>query len=241
MTSSGPTNPLTALGPVEQLRAGRLGRRLPQLFVGLALYGFSMAMMLRSDLGLAPWDVLTEGLSRLLPLSFGMITILVSGVVLLLWIPLRQPPGLGTIANAVVVGIAVDVGLAVLRTPSSLVVQGLLLIGGLVANGLAGAIYMGSQLGPGPRDGLMTGLSRRTGQSLRLVRTGIEVVVLSSGFLLGGTVGVGTVLYAVGIGPLTQRFLPLVAVRLDRDRGPRASAAPSAEPAPARDGGAGPW
>lgn len=215
MTSSARPSPLAALGPLEQLRAGRLARRLPQLVVGLALYGFSMAMMLRSDLGLAPWDVLTEGLSLRLPLSFGTITVVVSAVVLLMWVPLRQRPGLGTVANVFVVGIAVDVGLAVLRTPSSLVLQALLLVGGLVLNGLAGAVYLGSQLGPGPRDGLMTGLARRTGRSLRLVRTGIEVLVLGAGFLLGGTVGVGTVLYAVGIGPLTQRFLPLVAVRLD--------------------------
>ncbi|SDS64760.1 Uncharacterized membrane protein YczE [Friedmanniella luteola] len=241
MTSSSPSSPLTSLGPLEQLRAGRLGRRIPQLLVGLALYGFSMAMMLRSDLGLAPWDVLTEGLSLRLPLSFGTITVLVSALVLLMWVPLRQRPGLGTVANVFVVGIAVDLGLAALRTPSSLVLQVLLLIGGLVANGLAGAVYMGSQLGPGPRDGLMTGLARRTGGSLRLVRTGIEVVVLGIGFLLGGTVGVGTVLYAVGIGPLTQRFLPLVAVRLEaRPTAPRTAApsTPAPQSAPASTPGA---
>jgi uncharacterized membrane protein YczE len=222
------------LGPLEQLRAGQLGRRLPQLFAGLALFGFSMAMMLRSDLGLAPWDVLTEGLAHRLPLTFGTITIAVSVVVLLLWVPLRQRPGLGTIANVFVVGVAVDVGLAVLSTPSSLVLQVLLLVGGLVANGLAGGAYIGSQFGPGPRDGLMTGLARRTGASLRLVRTGIEVVVLATGFLLGGTVGVGTVLYALGIGPLTQFFLRRFAVRLDprphagTPAGPRS--APTATP-----------
>ena len=218
---------LLDIGPVEQLRAGRLARRLPQLFLGLALFGFSMAMMLRSDLGLAPWDVLTEGLAHRLPLTFGTITIIVSVVVLLMWVPLRQRPGLGTIANVFVVGVAVDVGLAVLRTPSSLVLQVLLLVGGLVANGLAGAVYIGSQFGPGPRDGLMTGLAARTGASLRLVRTGIEVVVLVTGFLLGGTVGVGTVLYAVGIGPLVQLFLPFVAVRL-----PALASAPAGDPQP---------
>jgi uncharacterized membrane protein YczE len=218
VTPSDSASPLTALGPLEQLRAGRLGRRLPQLLVGLSLYGFSLAMMLRSDLGLAPWDVLTEGLASRLPLSFGTITILVGALVLLMWIPLRQRPGLGTIANVFVVGITVDLGLAVLQTPSSLVLQVLLLVGGLVANGLAGAVYIGSQLGPGPRDGLMTGLARRTGASLRLVRTGIEVVVLAAGFLLGGTVGVGTVLYAIGIGPLMQLFLPHVVVRLEARR-----------------------
>ena len=222
MTTSAPT----ALGPLEQLRAGRLARRLPQLYVGLALYGFSMAMMLRSGLGLAPWDVLHEGLARWLPLSYGTITVVVGAVVLLLWVPLRQRPGLGTVSNVVVIGLAVDLGLAVLTTPSSLVLQVLLLVGGVVANGLAGAVYIGSQFGAGPRDGLMTGLARRTGASLRLVRTGIEVVVLGTGFLLGGTVGLGTVLYAVAIGPLVQLFLPHVAVRLDARPGPVPAAAP---------------
>ena len=211
----------TALGPVEQLRAGQLGRRLPQLYLGLVLYGFSMAMMVRSDLGLAPWDVLHEGLTRWLPWSYGTVTIAVGVVVLLMWIPLRQRPGLGTISNVVVIGLSVDLGLALLSTPTSLLLKVSLLVLGVVGNGLAGAVYIGSQFGAGPRDGLMTGLARRTGASLRLVRTGIEVTVLGLGFLLGGTVGLGTVLYAVGIGPLIQLFLPYVAVRLT----PRTSAA----------------
>ena len=133
MTTSAPS----ALGPLQQLRAGRLARRLPQLYLGLALYGFSMAMMLRSDLGLAPWDVLHEGLERWVPLSYGTITIVVGALVLLMWVPLRQRPGLGTISNVFVVGIAADLGLAVLRTPGPLVLQVLLLVGGVVANGLA--------------------------------------------------------------------------------------------------------
>ena len=204
----------TVLGPVDQLRAGQLGRRLPQLYLGLVLYGFSMAMMVRSDLGLAPWDVLHEGLTRWLPWSYGTVTIAVGVVVLLMWIPLRQRPGLGTVSNVVVIGLSVDLALAVLSTPTSLLLKVALLVLGVVGNGLAGAVYIGSQFGAGPRDGLMTGLARRTGASLRLVRTGIEVTVLALGFLLGGTVGLGTVLYAVGIGPLIQLFLPYVAVRL---------------------------
>ena len=228
--------PPTALGPLEQLRAGRLARRLPQLYLGLALYGFSMAMMLRSELGLAPWDVLHEGLERWLPLSYGTITVVVGAVVLLMWVPLRQRPGLGTLSNVVVIGLTVDLGLAVLTTPSSLVLQVLLLVGGVVANGLAGAVYLGSQFGAGPRDGLMTGLARRTGASLRLVRTGIEVVVLGTGFLLGGTVGLGTVLYAVAIGPLVQLFLPHVAVRLGAH--PVTVPAAPAPPVPATGPGA---
>ena len=204
----------TALGPVDQLRAGQLARRLPQLYLGLVLYGFSMAMMLRSNLGLAPWDVLHEGLTRWLPWSYGTVTIAVGVVVLLMWIPLRQRPGLGTVSNVLVIGLSVDLSLALLSTPTSLLLKVLLLVLGVVGNGLAGAVYIGSQFGAGPRDGLMTGLARRTGASLRLVRTGIEVTVLGLGFLLGGTVGLGTVLYAVGIGPLIQLFLPYVAVRL---------------------------
>ena len=180
------------------------GRRLPQLFCGLALYAVSMAMQIRSGLGLNPWDVLHEGLTRQTPLSFGVITAITGAVVLLLWIPLRQRPGIGTVANVVVIAAVVDVALAARIA---------LLVGGVVLNGVATAAYVGARLGPGPRDGLMTGLSARTGRSVRLVRTCIEVAVLGCGWLLGGTVGVGTVLYALAIGPLTQAFLPFFAVR----------------------------
>ena len=227
MTPSDPTAP-TTLGPLQQLRAGRLARRLPQLYLGLALYGFSMAMMVRSDLGLSPWDVLHQGLARYLPVSYGTVTVLVGVAVLLLWVPLRLRPGLGTASNVVVIGVAVDVGLAVLTTPSSLAARVLLLVLGVVGNGLAGAVYIGSQFGPGPRDGLMTGLARRTGLSLRLVRTGIEVSVLTLGFLLGGTLGAGTVLYALAIGPLVQLFLPVVGVRLAPVTGPPSTAGTTA-------------
>lgn len=178
------------------------------------LYGFSMAMMLRSDLGLDPWDVLHQGLTRYVPLSFGTVTIVVGAAVLLLWIPLRQWPGLGTVLNVVVVGLAADVGLSLIPRPDLIVVRVLLLVGGVVANGLASATYLGSQFGPGPRDGLMTGLANRTHVSIRLIRTAIELSVLGGGFVLGGTVGLGTVLYAATIGPLIQLFLPRVTVRL---------------------------
>lgn len=206
---------LAPLGPVEQLRAGRLGRRVPQLLIGLFLFGFSMAMLIEADLGLDPWDVLHQGLTRYVPLSFGTVTILVSAVVLLLWIPLRQKPGLGTICNVFVVGLSADFGLWLLPTPDQWAVRIPLMIFAVVLNGVAGAVYIGSQLGPGPRDGLMTGLVWRTGGSLRLIRTGIEAVVLVVGFVLGGTVGPGTVLYAVTIGPLVQFFLPWFGVLLD--------------------------
>ncbi|GAA5121875.1 membrane protein [Pseudonocardia adelaidensis] len=189
------------------------GRRLPQLFCGLALYAVSMAMQIRSGLGLNPWDVLHEGLTKQTPLSFGAITAITGVIVLLLWIPLRQRPGVGTVANVLVIAATIDVALALLPAPDALAGRIALLVGGVVLNGVATASYVGARLGPGPRDGLMTGLSARTGRSVRVVRTCIEVVVLACGWLLGGTVGVGTVLYALAIGPLTQAFLPFVAVR----------------------------
>lgn len=208
--------PLADLNPLEQLRAGRLERRIPQLLVGLWLYGFAMAMFIRSQLGLDPWDVFHAGLQELLGWTFGTVVIVVGFAVLLLWIPLRQWPGVGTVANAVVIGIATDVTLLLIPPAPNWVVGALLLVGGLVINGLAGALYIGAQLGPGPRDGLMTGFARRTGWSLRLIRTGIELSVLAIGWLLGGPVGAGTVLYALCIGPLVQFFLPLVTVRLNQ-------------------------
>jgi uncharacterized membrane protein YczE len=199
------------LRPIPVTR--RPARRLPQLFAGLALYGASMAMQIRSGLGLNPWDVLHEGLTEQTPLSFGLITAITGAVVLLLWIPLRQRPGIGTVANVVVIAVAVDVALALLPAPDALPVRIALLLGGVVLNGVATAAYVGARLGPGPRDGLMTGFAARTGRSVRLVRTCIEVTVLAAGWLLGGTVGVGTVLYALAIGPLTQAFLPFFVVR----------------------------
>jgi uncharacterized membrane protein YczE len=184
------------------------GRRLPQLVAGLALYGVSMAMQVRATLGVNPWDVFHQGLARNLPLSFGLVTAVVGVVVLLLWLPLRQRPGVGTVANVVVIAITVDVGLALIPPPSALPARIGLLVGAVVLNGVASAAYIGVRLGPGPRDGLMTGLAARTGWSIRLVRTGIELTVLTAGWLLGGTVGLGTVAYALAIGPLTQAFLP---------------------------------
>jgi uncharacterized membrane protein YczE len=208
------TDTLANLGPREQLRAGRMPRRLVQLVVGLWLYGTSMAMMIRSALGLDPWDVFHSGLMSRAGLSFGVIVTIVGALVLLAWIPLRQMPGVGTVANVLVIGVATDVSLWLMPAPESVLVRVLLLLGGILLNGLAGALYIGAQLGPGPRDGLMTGIARRTRFSLRLVRTTIEVAVLVIGFALGGVVGVGTVLYALAIGPLVQKMLPWVVVRL---------------------------
>ena len=195
-------------------------RRLPQLFGGLVLYGTSMAMQLRATLGLDPWDVFHQGVARHLPVTFGTVVAITGVAVLLLWIPLRQRPGIGTIANVIVIAVSVDVALALIAEPTGLPARIALLVAGIVLNGVASAAYIGARLGPGPRDGLMTGLAARTGWSIRLVRTGIELTVLATGWLLGGTVGVGTVIYALAIGSLTQAFLPWFAVS---PRGSRAS------------------
>ena len=212
-----PRRVLTDLGPLAQLRAGRLGRRLPQLYVGLVLYGLSIALMVRSHLGNAPWDVLHSGLAGHLPLSLGEALVIVSFLVMLLWIPLREVPGIGTISNAIVIGVAADVFLSLLDQPGAMWLRGVLMVGGVVVCGLATAMYIGAQLGRGPRDGLMTGLSRRTGLSLRLVRTLLEITVVLIGLLLGGVAGVGTVLYALAIGPITQLMLPSLIVDLPTD------------------------
>jgi uncharacterized membrane protein YczE len=215
---------LTPMTPLQQLRAGRTTRRLVQLLVGLTLYGVSMAMMIRSGLGLDPWDVFHYGVAEHLPLSFGTVVILVGVLVLLLWVPLRQWPGLGTVANVVVIGLVSDAALALLDAPDAMAPRVVLLVTGVVLNGIAGALYIGSQFGPGPRDGLMTGLVRRTGGSIRVVRTSIELTVLAVGWLMGGVVGVGTVLYAVAIGPVVQAFLPLFTVALPEPGAPVATA-----------------
>ncbi|MFB7500255.1 YitT family protein [Streptomyces sp. NPDC056161] len=191
---------------------GRLGRRLVQLYVGLALYGASSALLVAAGLGLEPWNVLHQGLARLTGLTIGVVSIAVGAAVLLLWIPLRQRPGLGTVSNVVAVGLAMDGTLALVPEPRTLAVRIPLMLAGIVLNGAATGLYIAARLGPGPRDGLMTGLHRRTGRSIRLMRTAIEVAVVVTGFALGGTVGVGTFLYALSIGPLAQVFLRVFAV-----------------------------
>ncbi|MER6419300.1 hypothetical protein [Streptomyces sp. NPDC001137] len=185
----------------------RLGRRLIQLYVGLALYGASSALLVEAGLGLEPWNVLHQGLAELTGLTIGVVSIVVGAAVLLLWIPLRQRPGTGTVSNVFVVGIAMDGTLALVPDVRSLAVRIPLLLAGILLNGMATGLYISARFGPGPRDGLMTGLHRRTGRSIRLMRTAIEVAVVATGFILGGTVGIGTVLYAVSIGPLAQLFL----------------------------------
>ena len=199
-----------------------LARRLIQLYAGLILYGFSVALMVRANLGLNPWNVLHQGVALRTGLSFGTVVILVGAVVLLLWLPLRQKPGIGTISNILVIGFTADLSLGLIGAPQTYVPRFALLLLGILLNGVAGGAYIGAGLGPGPRDGLMTGFERRTGRSLGLVRTAIEVAVLAIGWLLGGTAGVGTLLYALAIGWLVQFFLPFFTVR------PREAAPPEA-------------
>jgi uncharacterized membrane protein YczE len=187
-------------------------RRLVQLYAGLVLYGASMALQIRAGLGLDPWDVFHQGVADRTGLSFGTVVILTGAVVLLGWVPLRQRPGVGTISNVVVIGLAVDATLALLPGAGSAPVAVTMLLAGVGLNGVASGAYIGAGLGPGPRDGLMTGLVRRTGGSVRAVRMTIEVTVLAAGAALGGTVGVGTVVYALSIGPLVHVLLPRLTV-----------------------------
>jgi len=221
--------------PREPLRSRRLGRRLVQLYLGLALYGASAGLLVRAGLGLDPWDVLHQGIARHTGLTIGTVAIILSAAVLLLWVPIRQRPGLGTVSNALLVGLAMDGTIWLVPEVRALAVRIPLMVAAIVLNGVATGLYISARFGPGPRDGLMTGLHRVTGRSIRLVRTGIEITVLASGVLLGGSAGVGTVLYALAIGPLSQVFLRVFTVPQPR---PGTAAAP--EPAPETRPGSGP-
>lgn len=183
-----------------------LPQRLTRLLVGLLIFGVGTGLMVQSDLGLSPWDVLHQGLSRNFGLTVGRWTIIVSFVVLILWLPIRERYGLGTLANAILIGLSVDATIAAVATPDTITLRILLMVVGIISVGFASGLYIGAALGPGPRDGLMTGLSKR-GPSIRITRFGIEAFVLTIGWSLGGTVGVGTVLFAIFIGPLVQFFL----------------------------------
>ena len=184
--------------------------RLAQLYGGLLLYGISSSLLVLGGLGLDPWDVFHQGLSKTFGLGIGTWAILIGAAVLLLWIPLRQRPGVGTLSNVVVIGGTMDIVLGHVGPPHAMAARVACLVCGVFLNGVATGAYIGAGLGPGPRDGLMTGLAAR-GHSIRVVRTGLELTVLATGWLLGGTVGVGTVLYAVSIGPLAHVFIPLFA------------------------------
>lgn len=196
----------------------RLPRRIAQLLVGLLMYGIGIAFIVRGAIGAAPWDVLTQGISRHVPLSFGVITIIISAVVLLIWIPIRQRPGIGTILNAVLVGPAADLGFLLIPVVDELWVRVLYFVIGLTGLAAATGLYIGAHFGPGPRDGLMTGLHRVLGQPIWVVRTALEVTVVAIGWLLGGNVGVGTVAFALLVGPMCQYFLRIFDVPLPGKR-----------------------
>jgi len=202
-------------------------RRLVRLGAGLVLYGISIAVMLRAGLGVDSWDVLHQGLARATGVGFGWVVVAVSVLVLLIWIPLRQRPGVGTLANAVVVGLVADLALKLLAPARGIAAQLLVLSAGIVANGVATGLYIGAGLGPGPRDGLMTGLAARTRHSIRSVRTLIELSVLAVGWALGGQVGLGTLLYAGSIGPLSQYFIQRLSLDHQTNRAPTQSALPT--------------
>ncbi len=206
-------------------------RRLIALYVGLVLYGLSMAVMIRAGLGLDPWDVFHQGVDLRVPISFGAVVAVTGVAVLLAWIPLRQRPGLGTVSNVVVIAVAVDAGLWLLPQVHGLGWRIAAMGIAVVANAVATVLYIGAGMGPGPRDGLMTGLVRRTGRPVWMIRTGIEATVLATGWLLGGSVGIGTLVYAFGIGPLIQLMIPFVDDWLPGFRDPD-SAAPE-QPSPA--------
>jgi uncharacterized membrane protein YczE len=178
------------------------------LFVGLTLFGISLGMIVEADLGLAPWDVFHQGLADRIGLSLGTTIVLTSFVVLTFWIPLRELPGVGTISNAVLIGLIVDLTTEVLPDISRLGPRWSLLIVGIALNGVASGMYIGARLGAGPRDGLMTGLARR-GHSIRVVRTSLEVGVFSIGIVLGGSFGAGTIIFTLSIGPLAHLFIPI--------------------------------
>jgi len=189
----------------------RLTRRLIQLIVGLILFGVGIGLMLQSGLGVPPWDVLHQGLATRFGLTVGIWSIIVSVVVLLLWLPLREAYGLGTLLNAVIIGVVLDLTAIVLPDADTTGAAWVMLLGGIVLIGVASGLYIGANLGPGPRDGLMTGIAKR-GPSIRLTRATIEVSVLIIGWLLGGTFGIGTIVFAVTVGPLVQFFLPRLAI-----------------------------
>lgn len=202
----------TAAGGGAPAAAWSLPRRLARLVVGQLLFGFALAMIIRAGLGASPWDVLHQGVVRQTGLGFGLVVLLSGLVVLLLWVPLRVRPGIGTVGNVVLVAVSIEVGLRLLPPASAWPVGALLLVGGVLLNGAATALYVGVALGPGPRDGLMTGLSARTGLPVGPVRAAIEVSVVAGGWALGGTVGVGTLVYALGIGPVVGLLLPRLAM-----------------------------
>jgi uncharacterized membrane protein YczE len=207
-----------------------LTRRIAQLLAGLFLYGFAISMMVRGAIGVSPWDVLTQGVVKQTGLPFGVLTNIIGALVLLLWIPIRQKPGVGTVANVLLVGPSIEVGLAILPTATELWQQVLLFSGGLAVLAVASGLYIGAQFGPGPRDGLMTGIHTKWGFPLWAVRTAIEVTVLTIGWLLGGNVGLGTLAFALLVGPMVGVTIPLLEIRRPEQTGRTRGASPTTQP-----------
>ena len=200
-------------------------RRIVQLLVGLFAYGIAIAMMIRAAIGVSPWDVLSQGVSLQTGIPFGFVTNLIGVVVLLLWIPIRQKPGIGTVLNVLLIGPSAELGLWLIPEQTDLFSQVLLFAGGLSLLAIATGLYIGARFGPGPRDGLMTGIHHKWGWKLWIVRTSIEVIVLTIGWLLGGNVGIGTLAFALLIGPMVGVTIPLLLVPAARSKEPEGVAA----------------
>ncbi|MFN3707342.1 YczE/YyaS/YitT family protein [Microcella sp.] len=219
-------------------RAVHPARRWSQLVIGLVLYGVAIGLMISAHVGLDPWTVFAQGWSVTTGVPIGLMTVLIGIVVLLLWIPLKQRPGIGTVLNVIVIGPVIDLTLLVVETPESLIARWVVFLGGLALLALATGLYIGAGFGPGPRDGLMTGAHARFGWPIWAVRTGVEVTVLATGWMLGGTVGLGTVAFALLIGPMVGVTLPRLRLP-DAPRRQRGSVRASAasQPVPGGRGG----
>lgn len=211
-------------------------RRIVQLLLGLTLYGFGCALTVRAGLGVDPWTVLAEGVSARTGIGIGWVANIIGALVMLLWIPLRQRPGIGTVANILLVGTSMQMTLAVVAPVHEIAWQVALLLAGILAVALASGLYIGARFGPGPRDGLMTGLHARLGRPIWLCRAVVEITVLAVGWLLGGTVGIGTLLFAALIGPLVHVALPIFDTARVRRNGPGRArlSAPGTQASPTR-------
>ena len=198
-------------GPEQLEFRDRIGRRLVRCLVGLALFAIGISLQMNANIGAPPWDVFHQGVAKQTEISIGRIIVMTGFALLLLWIPLKQKPGLGTILNALEIGLVADIALEIIPEPNNMYIRIIMVVVGIVTVAIGTGLYIGSALGPGPRDGLMTGLAKR-GIPIRIGRTAIEVTVLIIGMILGGQVGIATFAFAFGVGPLVHFFLPRLAV-----------------------------
>lgn len=202
-------------------RIAHFGARLIQLYVGLFLFGWAVAMMLQAKVGVDPWTVLADGLHVTTGIGYGWWVVVIGLVVLLLWIPLGQKPGMGTVFNALLVGPSMEVGLVFIETPDTVIERWIVFLAGVLMLAIASGLYIGAGFGSGPRDGLMTGANKKFGWPIWSVRTGIELTVLAAGYALGGDLGWGTLVFAITIGPLVHRTIPTLRMKpyLAKDTG----------------------